>query len=278
MELVVEGPVTVTRFAEVIPMTARNQKSVVFGVVLVVLGLLLVWGGLTPLSQNRDTDGYLMSDRLTIDRPSQAVVTNDVGLLRGHYECAGEETLILGFYSPDDVRMRGVASGSDALFLGIAPAEAVEGYLDRVAHDQITDWDCDVNHIEAVKYTSHEGTAVPDAPGNETFWVTSASGAGQQTLDWTIETGEWAIVIMNADASSGVLADVRFGALAPSSLDTLAWTSFAVGLVALIGGGLLLYLGLRRKGRDAPPRPNDAGTEPSAPQAEPPSEPVGPKM
>jgi hypothetical protein len=79
--------------------------------------------------------------------------------------------------------------------------------------------------------------------------VTSASGTGQQTLDWTIQSGEWAMVIMNADASSGVSADLRFGALAPSGLDTLAWTSIAVGLVALIGGGLLLYLGFPRKGR-----------------------------
>ena len=225
------------------------KLGVALGIVFVVLGLLLVWGGLTPLSQFRDADGYLMSDPLTIDRPSRAVVTNDVGLLRGHYECAGEETLILNLYSPDDVRMQGVASGPDALFMGIAPADAVEGYLDGVAHDEIAEWDCDVDDIVPVEYTEHDGASAPNAPGTERFWVASASGTGQQTLDWTIESGEWAIVIMNADASSGASADLRFGALAPSGLDTLAWTSFVVGLVALISGGLLLYVGFRRRGR-----------------------------
>jgi hypothetical protein len=229
-------------------MTRRNL-AVVFGGVFVALGLLLAWGGVTPLSQDRDPDGYLMSDPLTIDRPSRAVITNDVGLLRGHYECAGEETLILGLYSPDDVRMTGVASGSDALFMGVAPADAVEGYLDGVAHDEITEWDCDVDDIEPVEYTEREGAAAPNAPDTEQFWVASASGTGEQVLDWTIESGAWAVVIMNADASSRVSADLRFGALAPSGLETLAWTSLAVGLVSLIGGGLLLYFGLRRTNR-----------------------------
>ena len=261
----------------VIRMTGRKQAPIVFGAVFVAVGLLAAWGGLTPLSQDRDADGYLLSDPLTVDRPSRAVITTDVGLLRGHYECASEETLILGFYSPDDVRMQGVASGSAGLFMGIAPASAVEGYLNGAAHDEITDWDCDVDHIEAVKYTSHEGAGALEAPGTEQFWVTSASGTGQQTLNWTIESGEWAIVIMNADAASGVSADVSFGALAPSGLETLAWTSLAVGLVALIGGGFLLFFGLRRKGPDTTPRPDDTGTEPPSPQAEPPREPVGPQ-
>ena len=80
---------------------------------------------------------------------------------------------------------------------------------------------------------------------------------------------------MNADASSGVYADLRFGALEPSGLDVMAWTSFALGLIALIGGGLLLYLGLR-KDRRATPHSEDTGTGPSPGQTEP-REPVAPK-
>jgi hypothetical protein len=259
-------------------MTGRNTRSIVIvlGAVVALIGLLLVWGGLTPLSQHRDADGYLLSDPLTVDRSARAVITNDVELLRGHYECAGEETFFLAFYSPDDVRMRGITSGSDALFMGIAPADAIEGYLDGVAHDEITEWECDVDDIVAVEYTRHKGTAAPDAPGTEQFWVTSTSGTGQQTLDWTIESGEWAMVVMNADASSGVSADLRFGALAPSGLDTLAWTSLAVGLVALIGGGLLMYRGLRRQDRDSTSLPTDLPGEQSAPQTERPLERTAP--
>ena len=81
-------------------MTGRISKAMAFGIACVGLGLVLGWAGLTPLSQDRDADGYLLSDALTVDRSSHAVMTSDVELLRGHHECAGEETFLLDFYSP----------------------------------------------------------------------------------------------------------------------------------------------------------------------------------
>jgi hypothetical protein len=70
--------------------------------------------------------------------------------------------------------------------------------------------------------------------------VASVSGSGEQTLDWTIERGEWALVIMNADGSPGVSADVRFGVKTLSVLLPIGLASLAVGLVALIGGTRLV--------------------------------------
>ncbi len=166
----------------------------------------------------------------------------------GHYECAGEKSFLLGFSSPNDVRMQqGVRSGSDALFMGIAPGAAIDGYLDRVAPEEPTEWNCSIDDITSVEYTRHEDNPTPDALIAQRLWVTSVSSTGQLTLDWMIESGEWAIVIMNADGSSGVSSDSRFGALAPSSLHRLAWTSFVVGLVALIRGGRLPYVGCENR-------------------------------
>ncbi len=160
--------------------------------------------------------------------------------------------------------------------MGIAPVAAVERYLDGVEYDEIEEWDCDVDDIEPVEYTTHEGAAVPNAPSTGGFWVVSASGSGDQTLDWRIESGEWAVVVMNADASSGVAADVRFGALAPSGLDTLAWALFAVGFVALLVGGWLLYLTFRRHGRTTTPVV-DVNEAAVTPETETPPDPIGPE-
>jgi hypothetical protein len=93
--------------------------------------------------------------------------------------------------------------------------------------------------------------------------VTSVAGTGLQTLDWTIESGDWTAVIMNADASSGVSAELAFGA-APSNIDAITWTTLTVGLISLIGGGLLLYRGLRRRDRDSTSLPADSRNEQSA--------------
>ena len=173
-----------------------------------------------------------MTDPFTIEVSSRAVVTGDLELLRWN--------TMPDFVSPDDVRVEGVAAGSGALFMGIGPADAVAGYLDGVAHDEITEWDSTQDDIENVVYTRNEGATDPAAPGTEGFWVASVSGSGEQALDWTIERGEWALVIMNADGSPDVSADVRFGVATLSVLFPIGLASLAVGLVALISGGRMV--------------------------------------
>jgi hypothetical protein len=189
--------------------------------------------GLASLAHSPLLGEYNLSDPLTIDVSSRAMVTDDVELLRWN-------TMPEFISPPDDVRVEGVAAGSDTLFMGIAPADAVAGYLDGVTHDEITDWDSMQDDITDVVYTRNEGSTDPAAPGTKGFWVASVSGSGEQTLDWTIESGEWALVIMNADGSPGVSADVQFGVLAPSGLFPLGLASLVVGLVALVGGGRLV--------------------------------------
>jgi hypothetical protein len=161
------------------------------------------------------------------------VVTDDLELLRWN-------TMPDFVSPPDDVRVEGVAAGSGTLFMGIAPADAVAGYLDGVAHDEITEWDSTQDDIEYVVYTTNEGTTDPAAPGTEGFWVASVSGSGELALDWTIQDGDWALVIMNADGSPGVSADVRFGVAALSVLFPIGLATLVVGLVALIGGTRLV--------------------------------------
>ncbi len=212
----------------------RRTKMVGFGTVLVVVGLVLVYNfGLTSLFHSPLFGDYNLTDPLTIEASSRAVVNDDVELLRWN-------NMPEFVSAPDDVRVEGVAAGSEPLFMGIAPADAVAGYLDGVAHDEITSWDSMQDDIVEVVYTRNEGTTDPAAPETEDFWVASVSGSGEQTLDWTIQSGEWAVVIMNADGSPGVSADVRFGVATLSVLFPIGLASLVVGLVALIGGGRLI--------------------------------------
>ncbi len=248
-------------------MTVRNTKMMVIGAIVAVAGLVLGYTGLAPLTEPRDADGYFMSNALEVERPSRAVFTSDVGLLRGRWETLTEETFILLFADePDDVRMQGLAPGSGELFIGIGPADAVETYLDGVGRDEISHWSSDRNDITEVEFTPRTGSRMPSTPAAETFWVASATGAKTLTLDWTIERGEWTVVIMNADASAGVRAELWFGALPPDSLDPIARTLSAVGIAALVVGGLLMFLGIRRRRREStelggPPEPPVPGRE-----------------
>ncbi|MCP3933887.1 MAG: hypothetical protein GY708_00790 [Actinomycetia bacterium] len=204
-----------------------------FGTGLVVVGLVLVYNfGLASLLHSPVFREHNLTDPWTVEVSSSAVVTDS--------ELLAWNTMP-EFVSPDDIRVEGVAAGSEALFMGIASADAVAGYLDGVAHDEIVEWDASGDgSLDYVVYTRNEGATDPAAPEVEDFWVASVSGSGEQTVDWTIESGEWALVIMNADGSPGVSADVRFGVATLSILFPIGLASLVVGLAALISGGRMV--------------------------------------
>ena len=244
----------------------RSTPAIVAGAVLTLAGMVLIVSGMGPMGEPRDADGFYMSGPLPVNRPSHAIVTGDIGLLRGRYHTLTEGSVVLSFVGePDDVRMQGVAAGPNALFMGIAPAGAVDEYLGGIAHDEITEWDADRAAITDIEYTAHRGTAVPGPPAAETFWVTSVAGAGLQTLDWTIAAGEWTAVVMNADASSPVAVELAFGAAPSHNINAIAVISLTGGLMALIAGGLLLYWGWRRPRRKSPPPSDSRHREPAPP-------------
>ena len=232
-------------------MTGRTTAIIVLGAVALAVGAILVFGAIGPIGEYRDADGYFMSDPLSVDRPAHAVIANNTDLLRGRYDTLTEGSVVLAFVAdPNEVRMQGTASGPETLFIGIAPTSAVEEYLSGVAHDEVTDWGTNLGAIVDVEYTAHSGTNPAGPPESEDFWVTSAAGTGAQSLDWTVGPGEWTAVIMNADASPGVVAELAFGAAPSANFEAIVRTTLAIGLIAIVIGGLLLFFGIRRSSRD----------------------------
>ena len=83
------------------------------------------------------------------------------------------------------------------------------------------------------------------APADSHIWAASEQGSGKQTLNWEIEDGDWSVVVMNADGSAGVDADISAGAKIPF-LDALGWTALGSGAFVLLIGIALLVMGIRR--------------------------------
>jgi hypothetical protein len=92
------------------------------------------------------------------------------------------------------------------------------------------------------------GGAPAPAPTAQTFWAESATGPGPQQLTWTVAEGRWAVVVMNADGSTPVVADLSLGASAPWL--GWVWIGMYIGAgLGLIGGAVLVLLAVRRGGR-----------------------------
>jgi hypothetical protein len=201
---------------------AGRVVLIAVGVIAALLSLGLLAGGtaLVVVDQTqRDEDGFLMSPTEDFSTATYAIVSESVDVDIGGSEDAARA--ILG-----DVRIR---SESDRdVFVGIAREAEVEEYLSGVEHSVVTDIEKDP------EYSERPGGAPASPPGDQEFWVASANGAGEQTLEWEPEDGNWNAVVMNSDGSRGVASELSIGA----ELDAALW----LGIGLLMAGAVLAAL------------------------------------
>jgi hypothetical protein len=214
-------------------------------VALVVTGALaslfavavLAIGGLAFLGESqKDSDGYLSTDTHQFEAGTRALSTEnlDVNLDMGNWVL---DTTDLG-----KVRLQVESRDQKPVFVGIARTTDVENYLQGVSHSTLTD--VSTSPFEA-DYDNHAGARRPVAPADSRIWVASEHGSGKQTLNWEIEDGNYSVVVMNADGSAGVDADISTGADIPF-LDDIAWSAVGSGSFVLLIGIALLIVGIRR--------------------------------
>jgi Domain of unknown function (DUF4389) len=205
----------------------------VVGSIAAVFAFGLLAGGCTLVAidqTQRDDDGFLMSPSEDFRTSTYAIVSESADI-----ETGGAEWALDAFLGT--VRIR---SESDRpVFAGIGPETAVDGYLEGVEHDVVTDLE------DEPSYTRSPGGEPAGPPAAQAFWVASSSGSGEQTLDWDPEDGDWRVVVMNEDARRGVSAELSIGA----ELDSVLWLGVGfLALGALLAGGAALAItaGVRR--------------------------------
>src|SRR4051794_20691411 len=204
------------------------------GFALLVGGGALLWG-----DAHKGSDGYLSTAKHRFAANSYAIVSGDVDL-NSH----GPDWLVRDHLGT----LRVKATADKPVFVGVAPTRTVDAYLSQTAHASIENLDF---WPFSVSYDGHAGKARPLPPAEQGFWAASAHGTGTQTLKWKVHHGNWSIVVMNADASRGVDAQVTAAANLPI-LSGIAWTTLGVGIVLMAGAGLLIAVGARGR-RPRPP-------------------------
>ena len=112
------------------------------------------------------------------------------------------------------------------LFLGVARDFDVISYLEGRQHSELTEF-----RIRPVRIDSQQvkGTATPlTRPASLDWWVRTGTGS----LAWPIEDGPYALVIMNADGTPAIDADVTIGLEVDGA--------FRICLIIAVAGLLLL--------------------------------------
>jgi hypothetical protein len=215
---------------------AAGTVAVVVAAVLIAAGALALWG-----DSKKGDDGYLSTGTERFTTATRALESERLDVdVDGKDWIAGVEDL-------GDTRLTVAAAGGEPVFAGIGPKRDVDRYLRGVGHTVLKDID---SSPFSARHVERRGARAPAPPADQDFWAASITGSGQQTLHWTPDVGDWAVVVMNADGSPGVAADVSAGAeiafLAP-----LGWSLAGAGALLLLAGALLIRGGLPRIGREA---------------------------
>ena len=216
-------------------MSVNPEDGATGGVVLAVAGgivaflaagLLVAGAALIWLGTQRDDDGYFTTGPHHFESPTFAISSQGIEVV------ADAPRWLFDADRLDTVRIRSTQS-SKPIFVGVAPAGEAARFLADVPHEvatQVGTSPFDVTYNQAI------GSRPPQPPGTATFWVAHAVLPGTGTLTWEVQRGNWAVVVMNADASAGINARLELGA----KVSFLAPTG--VGLTA--AGGILLVAGL----------------------------------
>jgi hypothetical protein len=177
--------------------------------------------GLVVDRTQRDAQGYVMTPTQTLSTGTYGFVSETV-----HADLSGPDW---GYVLDDlvgDVKVRSVSN--EPVFVGIGPADSVSAYLAGVPHEQVGD-------LGDGRGTVVAGRQRPADPQEQTFWVATTSGPGEQSLRWNVRDGDWRAVVMSADGTRSVGADLTVGAQLPHLL------GLSIGLLG--GGALLLAIG-----------------------------------
>ncbi|MCB0969925.1 MAG: DUF4389 domain-containing protein [Acidimicrobiales bacterium] len=182
--------------------------------VMVVLGALVALGGFALVlaggamaavhATQRDAQGYFTT-------PTERLRTDTYALTSQEVTIRAVDDLP-DWVDPTDVgrvRLEATSATEAGAFIGIGDRQDVARYLDGVGRAEVTEVGPEPTDI---RYLTTDGGPPPTAPDEQDLWVASASGPGTQELVWDLTDGDWVVVVMNADASEGVVADVEAGA------------------------------------------------------------------
>ena len=230
-------------------MKAGRIIALVVGVLLVLpgFGLLLGGGALAIIyTAARDDSGYVNASLDRLQSSSVAVTAENAD-----FGTNGEGPDWLFDTLDVDLRLRVTSTTDKPVFIGIARAGLVDAYLAGTAHDEVA-----TVHDGSPTYRHRGGDLRIAPPVGQQFWTKSASGIGTQRLHWRVRSGHWSAVLMNADGSPNVAADVEVGTKAGFVIP-LAFTMLGIGVLLLAGGVVLIIVGATG-GRPSGPEPSAA--------------------
>jgi hypothetical protein len=200
---------------------------------IIFTGALLAW-----VHESRGADGFLSSGTEQLSTPTAALTS-----ARGDINVGG-----IGWFADHlgTIRITATSTSGKPVFIGVARRTEVDSWLGATGIDQIDD--LQFEPFQATIKRTPGTVAALRAPGKQTFWTAKSAGTATQTLNWKVTSGDWAVVVANADGSPEVAVEARFGAKL-SWLGPLSLGIIIAGVVLFLMSVVITILLLRDRGR-----------------------------
>jgi hypothetical protein len=263
-----------SRVEEVLAVKVGRIIMIVVGALLALIGFGLLAGstaGVLAYATQR-TDGYFRTGEVRLATATPAITSDRVDLESE----PGDADWLVDRGALGSIRLTVDPGRSDTpIFAGIGRTADVAAYLDGVSHDVIRDFELSPDRV---LYRRVPGESTPEPPGAQPFWVAQVTAEQADDLTWEVESGDWTVVLMNADGSRGVDLDARLGIKVDWLLPALIGL-LALGLVLLAGGTVLVIFGSRglTQTTEPLPAPPAAWPAPATPGAAPTAAAVAPR-
>ncbi|TCC43198.1 hypothetical protein [Kribbella sindirgiensis] len=187
----------------------------------ITLGLLLALSGLLAAIAGAVAAFWLVGPDNTITTPRRELASTGLAVVTA--------PSLLDRHGPT---LRVSASGDKPLFIGVGQDLDVRDYLAGTAHTRLVQFD------PPATFGTQElrGDTKKLTPPGELDWWVAQSAPGAQAVNWPIQDGLYDVVVMNADGTPAVGAQVSFG--------IEVHRLFGICLLVLGAGVVVLALGL----------------------------------
>ena len=222
---------------------------ILIAVVMLITSFGLIMGGTslrTVQSLFVDDEGYFISDPAEIDVSGYAIVLEDMDIdvdpvaWRWFQRRGGLLTFKIVTESNNP---------SKEIFVGIARKQDVASYLEGMEYQRIVDTDFDIENYDFTlsdsDFVLHDGGAPSAPPTIHSYWAAHGADSELQEIIWEPQAGNYYAVIMNADGSEGIEADIQVGAKVPF-FGSLGNILFTAGVFIGAIGVLMIYFTLKR--------------------------------
>lgn len=225
----------------------KGKIILLIGIVLLVLfGVSSILSGTVILILNRgtDKDGYSLSDVYKVETSTYAFALWVSPLRIPSY---------LSWMNPDDIAQTkwvvNAVNPSKELFIGWAKAADGENYLNGFQFETPPSWHWSTTpyhpRMDIPSTVIHNEGAPSKPPTQENFWLKSAHSSNSSTINWdptwSPQTDKNILIIMNADGSGNVEADLQLGFKVPI-FSWLPYLLIPLGVLMCIGGIFLIRL------------------------------------